>query len=69
MDIHRHGVVHVLVGIDQTDGKLVVGVGRQAVVDEKLGFGIEGLGVSLDQSVHLGAGGFRSGDRVSAGQA
>ena len=61
--------MHILMGIDQTDGKLVVGVGRQAVVDEKLGFGIEGLGISLDQSIHLGARRLRSGDRVGAGQA
>src|SRR6516164_1358902 len=55
--------------INQATRKLVVGVGREAVIDKELGLRVQSFRVSLHQSVDLGARGFGPTDCVSTGQA
>src|SRR5450755_2847529 len=64
MNTHRHGVVSEFVRVNQAAGKLVVGVGRQAVVDEKLCLRVERFGIPLHEAINLRSGRFRSSDRI-----
>ena len=68
MNVHRHRIVGKLVGIDQTTRELVVGVCREPVTREELGFGIECFRIALDQAVNLGARRFRPSHRVGSSQ-
>src|SRR5580692_677560 len=69
MNLHRHGVVSELVGVNQAAGELVVGIGRQAVVHEELGLGVERFRVSLDQTINFRPGWLGSGDGIGPSQA
>src|SRR5215469_14047031 len=69
VNVERLGVVRELVGIDQAAGQLVVGVGREAIVDKELSLRIECFSVSLYQTIDLRPGFVRSGDRIRPRQA
>jgi hypothetical protein len=68
VNVHGHRIVGKLVRIDQTAGKLVVGVCREPVTVEELGFGIECFRIAFDQAINLGARRFRSSHRVGSSQ-
>ena len=69
VNIQRLRVVRELVGIDQTAGQLVVGVGREAIVDKELSLRIERFSVSLYQAIDLRPGFLRYRDRICPRQA
>src|SRR5215469_17909376 len=53
VNVHSHGILSKLVCVNQTAGKLVVGVGWQTVVDKKLCLRVERLGAALPHPIAL----------------
>ena len=69
VNIHRHGILGKLVGVDQPAGEFVVSVGGEAIVNKKLGFGIERFGITFDQPIDLRPRCLRASNCTGAGRA
>ena len=56
-------------GVDESDGKFVVGVGRQAIAREKLCLRVECFGISLHEMIDLSFRSLIASHRVGTRQA